>query len=177
MPPICDNLFETLLSLIDKPYDYNQLIAKLLCQLLQAAQHQQIVIEDGVPYFWDSDRSKMLSLARPIIRGGANGNAIDSRYLKMDDVATAGDQGFLIPRPATLTGLWGKSRSTADWTLEVRKNGSNITLASVIISSGSGQDDFIDLDLDDGDYLQFYAIGNDISHPIVALELAWRQII
>jgi hypothetical protein len=174
MPPVCDNLFETLLSLIDKPYDYNQLIAKILCQLLQAAQQQQIVIDNGVPYFWDSDRSKMLSLARPIIRGGAYGEAIDSRYLKMEDVATAGAQGFLIPRKATLTGLWGKSRSNGNWTLEVRKNGSAITLASVIISSGSGQDSFVDLDLDEGDFVQFFAVGNDISHPIVAMEIAWR---
>jgi len=45
----CTELFEFLLHQIDKPYDYNFILAKLLCRLLNAQEASQIEYVDGVP--------------------------------------------------------------------------------------------------------------------------------
>lgn len=84
------------------------------------------------------------------------------------------EQGFLIPRPATITGLWAKSRSQQAWTIEVRKNGIPITLVSVPVVTSKGYDGSIDVDLQPGDWIQLFLNGNAVEHPIACCELAWR---
>lgn len=170
---ICDELFETLLGLIDKPYDYNQLVAKLLCQALQ--QSSQIEFVDGVPMMPDPGRGKTLSISRSIVRAGDFGQNISDRYLSMDDIPSMNKQGFLLPRPATLTGLWAKSRSTGGWIAEVRRNGVELTVAGISVSGGSGENSNINIDLDEGDVLQIYASGMNVEFPLVKAEIAWRE--
>jgi hypothetical protein len=175
--PYCLNLFEDLLSRIDKPYDYNYLIAKILCRLLDTQAQQSIFVVGGVPYFYDPARGKYLSLARPIIRAGAYGEGVTSRYLRIEDVAASGLQGFFLPRAATVTGLWAKSRSTAPWVVEVRRNGIALTIVSETITGGSGGDANIDMDLDAGDWVQVFALGTNIEHIVAAVEIAWRTTV
>jgi hypothetical protein len=86
--------------MIDKPYDYNHLLAKLLCRLLQITQAQLIEHVDGVPMIGDPDRNKTLSMARPIIIAGDFGHGVTNRYLSIEDVPTSGAKGFLVPRAA-----------------------------------------------------------------------------
>lgn len=167
-------LFEQFLSLIDKPYDYNHLLCQIFDDLLAQQQGQTIINSGGVPYLFDVTRDKNLSLARPMMQAGAYGAAITNRYLRMSDVASAGPQGFPIFRPATITAMAARSRSTGAWTAEVRRNGVAVTLASIAVSARMGYDAHIDVDVEPGDWLQVFASGVDIDHPIVAVELAWR---
>jgi len=137
-------------------------------------QSQAIVWDSGVPYIYDPLRNKKLSLTRTIISSALYGGSISDSYLRLDGVATMAEQGFLLPRKATITGLWAKSRIGAGWYIEVRKNGVPITVSSVQIIAGSGLDGTIDIDLNQGDWVQLFAQGSAIKHPIAACELAWR---
>lgn len=167
-------LYEDLDRAIDKPHVYNRLISRVLQELQQNIQSSSIVWDHGTPYIFDPFRQKLLSLTRPVVTAGAYGNSIDHRYLRLEGVATMGEQGFLIPRPATIVGLWAKSRSQASWTLEVRKNGIPITLVSVSVTGSMGRDNDIDADLNEGDWIQFYINGTAVEHPIASCELSWR---
>lgn len=177
MPIPLQELYEQFNRLVDKPHEYNRLLSSVLQDLYNSISGQSIVWDSGVPYILDPLRQKFLSLTRAVITSGWYGNSIEDRYLRLDGVVTMGAQGFVLPRPATITGLWAKSRSNGSWNIEVRKNGIPITLASVSIAAGSGSNDTIDLNLDQGDWIQFYLDGTAVEHPIAAVELAWRLIV
>jgi hypothetical protein len=172
-PQDCENLFETLLSLIDKPYDYNHLIAKILCELIDLTTSQNIQHIGGVPMLTDPLRNKLLSVARPSFLFNSFGQVVKNRYLKVGEVPTQSQQGVLITRDATITGISVKSRSTGAWTAEVRKNGGTAAIITQSVSSGEGLNDIIDIDLDAGDHVQMFVNGT-ASHIIASLEIAWR---
>ena len=175
--PSCPpDLFERMQQLYHIPEDYNHLISKTIADLCdRVAVSTPIIYKDGVMYIEDPDRgNKIMSLARPVFTTGWKGTAIKERYLQMSDVALAGDQGIIMPRKATITGMWAKSRSTGSWTMEVRKNGIPITVVSKVIVGGGSSDPFLDIDLDKDDVLQIYAAGSGIAHPLACVELGWR---
>lgn len=172
----CDNLFELLMSKVDKPHEHMHIIAELLCKALQTSSVNNIEYVGGVPMHPDQSRgNKVLSLSRPIIHAGVLGENKCNQYLKISEVPSAGAQGFLIPRKATITGIWAKSRSAANWTIEARRNNVSLTLASATVSGGQGSSLGVDIDLDAGDCLQIFANGDGIAHPVAAVELAWRK--
>lgn len=171
-----ENLLEELLRLQDSPYAYNNLIARILNDLLALTQTQAIVYDNGVPYTLDPSRNKFLSLARPLFIAGYQGFSVTNRYLQVPgDVATMGQQGVLLPRDATITAIAAKSRTTGGWLCEVRRNGVNMTVASQAVSSGVGSNSNLNIDLDAGDWLQFYVNGTNVGFPVVSVELAWRK--
>jgi hypothetical protein len=175
LQPICpEDFFQRLQNAMKQPEDYNHLLARTLNKICQAVVPDDIVWDDGVPYIHDPVRDKFISLHRATLTSGFYGRNGKDLYLRMNDVPTAGAQGFYCPRKATITGLWAKSRSGGSWILEVRKNGVPITLVSVTITGGKGGDKNTDIDVDAGDYLQFYLNGTGVAYPIGVVELAWR---
>lgn len=166
-----NTLFERFNRLIDKPHEFNQLLVKTI---IDSANLFSIANVNGVPVFQDTVRGKALSLTRPVFTASAFGNGITDRYLKIGEVPTQALQGMVMPRNATITGLWAKSRSTANWTIEVRKNGVPLSLVSLAITAGQGADPNVDMDLLAGDVLQVFANGSNISHIIAGVEVAWR---
>jgi len=172
VPPIVplQELFEELNRRIDKPIDYNH----ILSSWIQSFGAQNIVFVDGMPYLPDPSRGKLLSIGRPVLSAAYYGLNQSSRYLRMDGVTMAGAQGFLMPRDATITAMWAKSRSTGSWNVEVRKNGIPITLVSIPVVGSFGSDSTIDVDVYAGDFLQFYLNGTAVDHPIAGVEIAWR---
>lgn len=175
--PIADaslrRIYEDLINTVDKPHDYAIIISKLYAEIFNNSSAQFITVEDGVSYFFDPIRQKSLSTARLTVIAGEAG-VVSNRYLAMSGVTGAGDAGFLLPRKATLTGLWAKSRSPANWTIELRRNGALVTVASVPVSFGSGFNRNINIDLDEGDWLQFY-VENAANQPLSVAEIAWRR--
>jgi hypothetical protein len=171
-----NNLLEELLRLQDSPYAYNNLIARMLNDLLAFTQQQAIIYDGGVPYTLDPIRNKFLSLARPVFIAGYQGLGVTNRYLEVPgDVTTMGQQGVLLPRAATITAITAKSRSSGGWLFEVRRNGVNLTVASQAVSVGVGSSPNLNVDLDAGDWLQFFANGTNIGFPVASVELAWRK--
>lgn len=173
MPIPLQQLYEEFNRRGHDTHEYNRLLSSVLAELANNQQAQTIVWDNGVPYIFDPLRNKYLSLTRTVVTGAIYGGSINSTYLRIDGVATMANQGFLIPRNATITALWAKSRPTS-WNIEVRKNGIPITLVGVPVLAGSGSDGTIDLDLSQGEWIQLYANGSSIAHPIAAVELAWR---
>jgi len=168
------DLFERLQATYHNPEHYNHTLARTLqelCNLVLVGGH---IFKDGLIFVKETSRDKFLSTNRACVTGGYYGQNIKDRYLRIEGVTTMALQGFLVARPGTITGISAKSRSTGAWDLEIRKNGSPITLVSTTITSGSGSDMNIDIDVDAGDYLQFYAAGSSIDHPIAMFELAYR---
>jgi len=172
MPIPLQQLYEEFNRRIDKPHEFNRLLSSIIAEL--AAGSPFIVQQGGMFYMLDNYRGEYLSLARPIITAGFYGNNVTNRYLRQDEVTMAGGSGFTIPRDATITAAWGKSRNTGGWNAEIRKNGIPITLVSIPIVSGIGYDDTVNIPLDAGDYIEFYLSGTGVEHPLVACELAWR---
>lgn len=135
-----------------------------------------ITYVDGVPMVEDSSRSdKVLSLNRPMLAAGHFGNNAIDMYLKIAGaVPTMDESGHYLPRKATITGIWGKSKSTSSWIFEVRRNGVSSVLESVTITGGKGSEPNLDIDLDADDCLQFYLNGT-ADFPQAWIEIAWRQ--
>jgi len=169
-----DTFFEDSNDRIDKPIDYNHLIASLFGDILDTLLEQNIIFVDGIGYHLDTSRNKFLSVNRHFITAGAYGLTVTDRYLKVAEVPTAGDQGLRMMRAGTLTGIVAKSRSSAAWELEVRKNGVPITLVNLSVAGGGTSNPSIDVDFAEGDHIQIFAEGINISHPIVQIEYAWR---
>jgi hypothetical protein len=167
-------LLEQLDRLSDKPHEYNSLIAKLIRSLSEQTLGNLLRWQGGICYSFDPTRQKEISIDRSTISAGTYGKGISDRYLRVDGIPSAGSQGFLVPRAGLITGLWAKSRSMGSWSIEIRKNGIPITLVSVPVISSFGIDDSLDIDVERGDWLQFYLHGQNVEHPIAALELAWR---
>ena len=166
-------LFEALNARIDKPIEYNHILASALAQV-GAFQIFQV---DGVPYVEDPSRGKSLSLARPHISGGFYGPNASNIYLKVDGNPTMGEVGYPIIRDATITAMWGKSRSLNNWTIEARVNGIPITVASIPVNAGYGANTQLNVDLSAGDILQFYLNGSGVKYPMCGVEIAWRTTI
>lgn len=175
---ICpENFFEQLQDAEHQKEDYNHLIARTmneLCNFIGSSTLTPLFQSGGVAYYIDVLRNKKLSTNRASVNGSYYGLNQANRYFKLGDVAMAGSQGFYIPRPATITAMWAKSRSTGTWTVEARRNGSPITLASVSITSSFGTNNVLNFDLDAGDHLQLFLSGTGVDHPIAVCEVAWR---
>lgn len=165
-----NTLFELLNQKIDKPQDFNHIISSLFKDLSVV----NIEWVDGVGYIYEPTRQKHLSISRPVITAAYYGLNQSSRYLRIDGVTTSGT-GFVVPRRATITALWGKSRSENGWSIELRKNDSPIALTNANVTNGFGKADLLNIDVDEGDYIQMFLNGNGVDHPIACFEFAWRR--
>lgn len=162
--------YEELNRLVNEPHEYNRLLARTIANFTQS----MIQWQDGIPYILDPYRGKWVSFSRSPYVASYYGTNMSSRYLKFGEVASMSEQGLFIPKNAVVTGLWSKSRSTDNWILELRKNGSPITLASVDIVGSFGGVTTLDIDLDEGDWAQIFMNGAKVDHPVASLELTWR---
>jgi len=174
--PICPpDFFERLQDAQHQGEDYNHLIARTINNLCQfMAGFPSPIQSGGVAYYEDIFRSKVLSTHRVTLAAGYYGLNQSNRNLKIAGVPSAGSQGFLLARPSTITAMWAKSRSSGSWNLEVRKNGSPITIDSITVSSSFGSNMIMDKDLSAGDHIQLFMNGSAVDHPIAGIEIAWR---
>ena len=171
-----DLFFEKLNDRIDKPIDYNHLLAHAVSELIELIEDQTagIIYQDGFAYHLHPDIGKTLSFEKQIITATDYGKVVTDRYLRVGRVPTQGEQGVLMPRDGTILGIRAKCRNDVAWTLEVRKNGAPINVASISIVNGEGYVNLVDIDFDEGDYLQIYLNGTGVSYPITQVEVAWR---
>lgn len=168
-----NNLFELLQNIDGSSREhYNHVLSKLF---------NDIAILDvkwinGVPYMADPLRGKLLSVTRATQSFGYYGPNQSDRYLRLSEVTTSGN-GYMMMRDATITGLATRSRSNANYQLEIRKNDQPSPLYMLNANAGNGIADTLDIDLDAGDFVQIYLNGSAVDHPLAFLELAWRTTI
>jgi len=167
-------LYEQFNRLVDKPHEYNRLLASYIADIEGKVNANSVFWQDGICYSNDPSRGDLpLSTSRPVYTAGYYGQTITNSYLRVSGVTTAGDQGILMPRKGIITAAWAKSRSVGLWHLEVRRNNVPITLVSVPVVNSFGVDDQLTVDFNAGDWLQIYLYGTNVAHPIVSMEIAW----
>lgn len=166
-----NKLFETLQNTDGSSVEhYNHVISKILGSL--ASQNIQWI--NGVSYLTDPLRGKLLSLSRLNQSFNYYGPNQESRYLKIGDVVSSAN-GLIMTRNATITALTAQSRSTNNWSLQIRKNDQTTPLHTLNVNAGTGIADTLDIDVNAGDFIQLFINGSSIDHPLAFIELAWRQ--
>lgn len=133
-----------------------------------------VEVKGGVLYTYDATRSKWLSVDRKLLVGSRKGNATDVYLRVMDNIAMS-ETGYRVLRDGTITGIFAQTDTAESWTFEIRKNDSATVIASLVISGAAGsQDTTVNVDVTQGDELQFYCNGTLIKSPVGGVELAWR---
>lgn len=134
-----------------------------------------VEVKGGILYTYDATRSKWLSVDRKMIYAGRDGTANDVYLRTFDGIATS-QTGYRVLRDGTITGLVAQTDGSETWTLEIRRNNVATPIASLVITAATGgQSTVTNVDVSQGDEIQFFAntTGN-IDTPVAGLELAWR---
>lgn len=134
---------------------------------------------DGVLKFFDSSRSKTLSVSRETLSFGINHRDISGkRWMNMTGKVNSLATGYKILRDATITSITVQTQNIiTEARFNIRVNGVDTNLHTSTISSAKGIiEDNLNYDINKGDYLQLFMsvlIGN-VDFPIVMIEIAWR---
>lgn len=131
---------------------------------------------DGILYAYDALRGKWLSVDRTFLGWGYNSALVTTTYLRQLNGVDSDNSGWRMLRNGTITGLTAQTQSNKTWTLEIRKNDGILPLAVLVITVSDGaEDDSLNVDFDQGDFLQAYCNGIAIDYPEALLEIAWRK--
>ena len=134
---------------------------------------------DGILKFFDSSRSKTLSVSRETLSFGINHRDISGkRWMNMTGKVNSLTTGYKILRDATITSITVQTQNIiTEARFNIRVNGVDTNLHTSTISSAKGIiEDNLNYDINKGDYLQLFMsvlIGN-VDFPIVMIEIAWR---
>lgn len=134
----------------------------------------QIVTVAGIPYVYDGSRGKFLSIDRPHYITDRNANATKV-YTRVGEGTVTSQTGLRVLRNATITGIAVQTDGVETWTFEVRKNDVVTPIASLAVVAAQGnQSAVLNVNVNQGDELQFFINGAGIDHPVAIVELAWR---
>lgn len=132
--------------------------------------------DDGILYAYDGNRSKWLSVDRNLIGWGRSSGSTSNEYLRQFNGSPSNLNGWRIIRDATMTGITVQTGGIHSWTLEIRKNNVLSPITSfTIVSSNGAHNNNLNIDLNEGDFLQAYLNGLAVSHPQALIEIAWRK--
>jgi len=135
----------------------------------------RIFFVEGVQYFYDKIRDKVISVDRVYLRSGVKHEFVTNRSMRLEDGQPAFSVGDALPRPATIISMTANCESNATWDFEVYKRGNPALIASLPLSSEDEKSDkTLNIDLDIDDVLLFKASGTNIPYPRGMVEIAWR---
>ena len=135
----------------------------------------RLIHDNGIAYIHDCIRVKLISTSRIYLRGGVKSRKASNQYLRVEDKQPTLSVGDSLPRPGTITSLTANCEVASTWILEVRRKGSVAVLASLAINaSDRAEDTSLDIDVNQGDVIQLFMNGVNISFPRGLLEIAWR---
>ena len=130
---------------------------------------------DGLLYAYDATRSKWLSVDRNTMGWGRNSGNTTNEYLRQFNGAQSNLNGWRMIRNGTITSISVQGNANQSYWIRIRKNDGNAPIVSFRVNGEGGHDNTVDVDFDEGDYLQCYLQGNSIDYPQVFIEVAWRQ--
>lgn len=131
---------------------------------------------NGILYLKDDSRNnKFISSAKMFVSFGKRFFA-QNQYLNHIGNIASNNAGYRLIRNATITGLSCQLGASGTCTIEIRKNDDSTAETTLTLSSVSGnQDDAVNVDLNQGDYLQCYLSASSfVQNPVVIVEIAWR---
>lgn len=132
---------------------------------------------DRLPYYFDIDRNKWLTINRAILSYSRGGNA-DGSYLTVG--GWSGADYYYLPRPATITSLHCKARAGhVGKSFSVEDEVSATTIYSFSLGAEyTFVDNDLNINVDVESLLRVYVspVGNPTKDPICQIELAWRYV-
>ncbi len=142
----------------------------------QGLQDGQLAVKDSILCIYDSVRSKWLSVQRQFLVFGRKGNSRNQYLGFFGSRFVSNNSGLRLARSATIVSLSGQVNAVGDCTFNVRRNDVATNIASIAITAALGASDTsMNVDLNNGDYLQGYLSAvSIIEDPIIIIEIAWR---
>ncbi|MCD8432179.1 hypothetical protein LNJ05_05340 [Tenacibaculum finnmarkense genomovar ulcerans] len=131
---------------------------------------------NGILYIYDGTRAKWLSVDRTMVGWGVNNANTGNEYLRQFNGAQSNRNGWRMIRNATITAISAQTDINQTWTLEIRKNDGTTAIASLTITNQQGNhNNTLNIDVNEGDFIQAYCNGTNVSHPETLIEIAWRK--
>ncbi len=131
---------------------------------------------DGILYIYDGTRSKWLSVDRTMVGWGRSSGNTTNEYLRQFNGSPSNNNGWRMIRDGTITGITAQSNAVESWTLEIRKNDSATVITSLTMAAQNGNHNkTLNVDVNEGDFLQAYCNGTSVAHPQSLIEIAWRK--
>jgi|GEM_PF-2298162 len=132
--------------------------------------------DDGLLYIFDGTRNKWLSVDRTTVGWGRNSANTTNEYLRQFNGALSSQNGWRMIRNGTITAITAQSNINQTWTFEVRKNDATTVVTSITMTNVQGNhNNTINIDINEGDFLQAYCNGTSIDYPEALIEIAWRK--
>lgn len=133
-----------------------------------------VTVVAGILYVYDSTRAKWLSVHRDKFITSRNATA-STIYLRVGEGIASSATGIRMARNGTITSLAAQSDGIETWVFEIRKNDSVSVIASLTMTAVVGnQSNTINVDVSQGDELQFFMNGSSVDTPVGIVEVAWR---
>ncbi|NER18612.1 hypothetical protein [Spongiivirga citrea] len=137
---------------------------------------QMFVANDGLLYAYDAVRTKWLSIDRTMFGWGRNDANTTDEYLRQYNGALSNNNGWRMIRDGTITAITVQTDAAESCTIEIRKNDTTTIVSSLTLTNEEGRhDNTINIDFNEGDFLQCFLNGTDINFPQVLIEIAWRK--
>lgn len=126
-------------------------------------------------YIYDSVRGKWLS-PRSVTSGASrNMHNASNIYLYAEDGAATSVSPFVLPFNSTLIAMSASCREPETWTAEIRISNLAVPGASLsLMASTYSFSNTLNIDLNQGDKIQFFANGNGLSFPRMTAVFARR---
>ncbi|MCG8830006.1 hypothetical protein [Tenacibaculum finnmarkense] len=131
---------------------------------------------NGILYIYDGTRAKWLSVDRTMVGWGVNNANTGNEYLRQFNGAQSNRNGWRMIRNATITAISAQTNINQTWTLEIRKNDGTTAIASLTITNQQGNhNNTLNIDVNEGDFIQAYCNGSSVDYPETLIEIAWRK--
>jgi len=131
--------------------------------------------DDGILYAYDGSRSKWLSVDRNNISWARALNATTNEYLRAHNSASI-NNGYRMIRNATITAVSAQTNAAQSWQLLILKNDGTTSITFLTLTSEEGKHvNNVNIDVNEGDFIQAYCLGTLINHPLASIEFAWRK--
>lgn len=134
---------------------------------------------NGILYFEDTTRGKVLSVARENLTFGINHRDVSGkRWLKTTGNVVSSITGYKVPRDATITAITIETQNVVvDGRFNIRTNSSASNIHTTQLLSVSEKiEDNLNYNINKGDYVQVFlwVVSGDVDYPVVTIEMAWR---
>ncbi|CAM1333033.1 hypothetical protein [Tenacibaculum aestuariivivum] len=130
---------------------------------------------NGILYIFDGTRNKWLSVDRTMVGWGRNNDNTTNEYLRQFNGAQSNNNGWRMIRNGTITAISAQTNINQNWTLEIRKNDAPAVITSITMTTQGNHNNTINVNINEGDYIQAYCNGTSIDYPEVLIEIAWRK--
>ncbi|MBE7692440.1 hypothetical protein [Tenacibaculum finnmarkense] len=131
---------------------------------------------NGILYIYDGTRAKWLSVDRTMVGWGVNNANTTNQYLRQFNGAQSSQNGWRMIRNGTITAISAQTNINQTWTLEIRKNDGTTAIASLTITNQQGNhNNSVNIDVNEGDFIQAYCNGSSVDYPETLIEIAWRK--